>query len=62
LEKNNALVVAVRMEMLNWIRAFEAERSVLHEELARLKQRLNDADHHALQGDFRQQQARLPVQ
>jgi predicted nuclease with TOPRIM domain len=58
LEENKASVVAERIEMLTRIRAFEAERSVLHEELARLKQRLADSEHRALQGDARQQQAR----
>ncbi len=58
LEENKASVVAERIEMLNRIRAFEAERSVLHEELATLKQRLSDAENRSLQCESRLQQAR----
>ena len=55
LEENKASVVAERIEMLNRIRAFEAERFGLLEESAKLKQKLRDAEQQLQQRDREEQ-------
>ena len=56
LEENKASVVAERMEMISRIRAFESERFGLLEEMAKLRQKLRDAEQQLLQHKEREEQ------